>query len=119
MGDQCQHLDGRVVIRGRDGAPEQLRRGLLGVGVFVAGVAVAFAVVVATVVVPLLYASQPTWIAGLETLSLTDPVGAARVLAPLAPLAVVYVVGALGFLVSWRRSYDVTVEVREGLLRWD
>jgi len=119
MGDQCRHLDGRVVISGRDGAPEQLRRGLFGVGVFVAGVAVAFAVLVAGVVVPLLYPSQPTWIAGLETLSLADPVATARVLAPLAPLLAIYLVGALGFLVHWRRSYDVRVEVREGLLGWD
>lgn len=119
MVDRCDHLDGRVVIRGRDGAPEGLRRGLAGVGVFVAGVAAAFAVVVASLAVPLLLASQPTWVAGLETLSPTDPLGAARVLAPLAPFAVIYLVGALGFLVYWRRRYDVRVEVREGLLRWD
>lgn len=119
MVDRCQHLDGRVVIRGHDGAPEQLRRGLAGVGVFVAGVAAAFTVLVGGFVVPLLFVSQPTWVAGLETLLPTDPVGAARVLALLAPFAAIYVVGALGYLVRWRREYDVSVEVREGLLRWD
>jgi len=112
---QCQHLDGRVVIRGRDGAPGQLRRGLLGVGVFVAAV-VALSVL-AFLGLALLSDSSVT--EAVSAVVPTDLPAATELLVPLAPLFAVYLVGALGFLVYWRRRYDIRVEVREGLLGWD
>jgi len=99
-------LDGRIRVDAIDGACPQLRRGLLGVFLFAsAPAALYYLVTVGPILISVLVDGT------------LPPVGLRYAVVVSLPIPV-YVVGGLGYLVRWRRDYEVSLELPDGLLGW-
>lgn len=100
-------LNGRLRVRWREGAPWQFVRGVVGVAALLVPPAVGYVLFLAYA-----YGGVGAVVAGASTDGPGLPVLTG------VPVAL-FALGVGGYLVRWRRDYEVTVSAPEGLIGWD
>ncbi len=100
-------LNGRLRIRWREGAPRQFVRGVVGVAALLVPPAVGYVLFLAYA-----YGGLGAVVAGASSDGPGLPV--------LTGVPVcVFALGVGGYLVRWRRDYEVTVSAPEDMIGWD